>query len=88
MELTAHAKLLASIPMFSSIPHEDLEELSATLTVRDVEQGGDVFRQGDKGAKLYVIQDGEITISVGPCRSKAGSAVQPGAFVISTARRS
>ena len=65
MELSAHAKLLASIPMFSSIPQEDIEDLSATLTVRDLQKGDDVFRQGDKGAKLYVIQEGEVEISVG-----------------------
>jgi len=65
MELSAHAKLLASIPMFSSVPPEDIEDLTHTLTVRDIEAGGDVFRQGDKGSKLYVIVTGEVEISVG-----------------------
>jgi CRP-like cAMP-binding protein len=65
MSLSPYAKLLASIPMFSSVPPEDLEDLTAALTVRQVEKGGDVFRQGDKGSKLYVIEEGEVTISVG-----------------------
>lgn len=58
-------QLLSSFPLFESLSDEHLAHLSDQLEALGVKAGDMVFRQGEPGGKLYVIQEGEIEIAHG-----------------------
>jgi ATP-binding cassette subfamily B protein len=53
---------LQSIPLFSKLESEALNELSKWLTVEQFAAGQDVVRQGDAGDKLYIIGRGQVDV--------------------------
>jgi uncharacterized membrane protein len=56
------ADLLAQIPLFQGLADEDREALAARLTERSLRSGDIVFRQGDQGASMYVVESGAVQI--------------------------
>ncbi len=67
---TSREELLANIPLFESLTHEDLQSLSRRLDEAEYAPGDVVFRQGDEGSSLFIIENGAVEISYG--EGKAG----------------
>ena len=53
---------LKKIPLFASLPDEDLERLCQMVTEVRLPAGTELFTEGSPGDKAYVIQEGEIEI--------------------------
>lgn len=53
---------LRRIPLFSSLPDEDLAELAAVVEEVRVEAGDMLFAEGDTGDRAYIIKDGRLEI--------------------------
>ncbi|HXH37547.1 MAG TPA: DUF1003 domain-containing protein [Thermoanaerobaculia bacterium] len=58
-------QLLANIPLFESLTQEDLNGLTIRLEESDYSPGDVIFRQGDEGSALFVIEEGAVEISFG-----------------------
>jgi len=55
---------IRSVPLFASLHDEAAQELLTLLQGRDVASGTALFRAGDKGDSMYLIQSGRIRIAV------------------------
>jgi len=74
-------ELLANIPIFESLTDEDLQALVARLEEATYEPDDVIFRQGDEGSSLFIIEDGGVDISYGEGRTKVSLAtLYPGQF--------
>jgi len=56
------AELLADVPMFASLAPSTREAVAARATIVSLPAGGWLFRQGDLGDALYVVQTGRLEI--------------------------
>ena len=61
MDLDA-TPLLRSIPLFTGLTDEDLDELGRALVPRSFSAGDMVLNQGDTGDSMYIVEDGECNI--------------------------
>ena len=55
---------IRSVPLFASLKDEAAHELQTLLQIRHVASGTTLFRAGDKGDALYLIQGGRVRIAV------------------------
>src|SRR5215471_4549198 len=58
------SELLATIPLFESLSQDERVALSKGLEERLVEGGETVFKQGDQGGEMYLIESGAVEIRV------------------------
>jgi uncharacterized membrane protein len=58
------ATILAKIPLFESLTREELATLSRGLEEKALESGQTVFKQGDPGGDMYIIEQGAVDITV------------------------
>ncbi len=56
--------ILVQVPLFAGLTEEHLEALAATLRSRRYPKGSVVFHQGDPGTTLYIIEDGEVKLTI------------------------
>jgi uncharacterized membrane protein len=63
-------ELLANIPLFESLTPEDLLSLARRLENAEFGEGEVIFRQGDEGSSLFIIEDGAVEISYGDGKAK------------------
>ncbi len=56
--------LLRGIPIFAPLPPATLEHLASSMERVSFPAGAVVFRQGDEGDRFYVVETGEVGISV------------------------
>jgi CRP/FNR family cyclic AMP-dependent transcriptional regulator len=63
-------ELLANIPLFESLTPDELDALSRRLEQVEYPEGEVIFRQGDEGSALFIIEDGAVEISYGEGRGK------------------
>ncbi len=61
-EMTIEA--LRSVPLFASLDDEAAKDLRNLLSDRVVPQNTRLFRQGDKGDAMYLIESGRVRISI------------------------
>lgn len=61
-EMTLDA--IRSVPLFASLDDEAATELRSLLQTRDVGTGTALFRTGDDGDAMYLIQSGQVRIAV------------------------
>ena len=61
-EMTLDA--IRSVPLFSSLDDDAARELRTLLRVRDVPSGTPLFRAGDIGDAMYLIESGRVSITV------------------------
>lgn len=74
-------ELLANIPIFESLTADDLEALVSRLEEISYAQDDVIFRQGEEGSSLFIIEDGAVDISYGEGRTKVSLAsLYPGQF--------
>jgi CRP/FNR family transcriptional regulator, cyclic AMP receptor protein len=65
----ASPSVLSRVPLFADLPSDELEALSARLRRLRHAKGDVIFRQGDPGTSLYIIQRGTVNITLS---SRAG----------------
>jgi len=63
-------ELLASIPLFESLTSDDLDGLARRLEAVELGAGDEIFKQGDEGSALFIIEDGAVEISYGEGKGK------------------
>jgi len=63
-------ELLANIPLFESLTDEDLDALAKRIEEADYNDGDVIFKQGDSGESLFLIDDGAVEISYGEGRTR------------------
>jgi CRP/FNR family transcriptional regulator, cyclic AMP receptor protein len=68
--LMSRQELLANIPLFESLIPADLDSLSRRLEQAEYADGDVIFRQGDQGSSLFIIEDGAVEISYGEGRGR------------------
>lgn len=61
MQMTSQR--LRNVPLFSSMSPDDLEELMKNLTPKEYNSNEVIFWMDERGDKLYIINEGEVTIS-------------------------
>lgn len=54
--------LLSKIPLFSSLPPEELDNLLTLLDTKDMQDKEILFHEGDTGENLYVVLHGDLEI--------------------------
>jgi CRP/FNR family cyclic AMP-dependent transcriptional regulator len=54
---------LRQVPLFAGVPRSDLADLAGRLISRTFERGTVLFRQGEEGDALYIVQSGAVEIS-------------------------
>jgi CRP/FNR family cyclic AMP-dependent transcriptional regulator len=57
------AELIGRVPMFAALAEEDRRALAAALVRRTVDRGETVFRQGDPGGSLFIVEAGRVKIT-------------------------
>ncbi len=62
MSVSSPQKLLNKIPLFNSLSDSDLESLSESVRLQSLKKGQTLFRKGDEGSSLFIIQQGTIKI--------------------------
>jgi uncharacterized membrane protein len=65
-----HTELLANIGLFESLTDDDLDALSNRLEESDYSDGETVFKQGDEGDSLFIVEEGAVEISFGEGKSR------------------
>src|SRR5437016_482319 len=55
---------IRSVPLFASLHDEATRELRDLLRTRDVEAGTLLFRAGDEGDAMYLIESGRVQVSM------------------------
>ena len=55
---------LRGVPLFESLDDDAADTLCALLTTEECEAGSDLFRAGDAGDSMYLIEEGKIQISM------------------------
>ena len=58
------AELLSKVPAFSGLLPRELKEVAAIVHKREYRAGEPVFTQGDPGLGMYIVQDGEVSITL------------------------
>ena len=64
------AAALARVPLFKGLPTTALAPLGAHVRRRRYPQGAAIFRQGDPGAALCIVESGRIKIALGSAEGK------------------
>jgi uncharacterized membrane protein len=73
--------LIKHMPLFESLADDEVAALAQRLEERAFEAGAAVFRAGDPGATLFLIQEGGVEISTGEGKQKTVLAsLYPGQF--------
>jgi MFS family permease len=55
--------LLRGVPMLSTLPQSQLERLARSLGSMTVPAGRDVFREGDRGDRYWIIERGRVQVT-------------------------
>jgi len=62
--MVADAALLADLPLFATLGPEELSVLARAVELRRLQAGEILFKAGDAGEAMYLVNHGEIEISV------------------------
>jgi hypothetical protein len=57
--------LIRQVPIFAELGADDLEELATVVEERRVDQGKDLFHEGDPGDAVYLIVKGSVRVFTG-----------------------
>jgi CRP/FNR family transcriptional regulator, cyclic AMP receptor protein len=64
------ASLIRHMPLFESLAEDEVTALASRLEERDFDANAAVFKAGDEGSTLFLIQDGVVEISTGEGKQK------------------
>lgn len=62
--------LLSNIPLFESLTADDLKSLARRLENAEFREGEVIFRQGDSGSSLFIIEEGAVEIAYGEGKTR------------------
>ena len=57
-------EVLSKVPAFANLATRELKEVAAIVHKREYRTGEPVFYQGDPGLGMYIVQDGEVSITI------------------------
>ncbi len=57
--------LIRQVPIFADLGPDDLEELATVVEERRIDQGQELFREGDPGDAVYLIVKGSVVVFMG-----------------------
>jgi CRP/FNR family cyclic AMP-dependent transcriptional regulator len=57
-------EIFSDVPIFASLDEESRRELARLCTYCDYQPGEILFRQGDPASAMYLVLDGEVTMSI------------------------
>jgi CRP/FNR family cyclic AMP-dependent transcriptional regulator len=57
-------EVLSKVPAFANLAPRELKEVAAIVHKREYRTGEPVFYQGDPGLGMYIVQDGEVSITI------------------------
>jgi CRP-like cAMP-binding protein len=57
-------EVLSKVPAFANLSPRELKEVAAIVHKREYRTGEPVFYQGDPGLGMYIVQDGEVSITI------------------------
>lgn len=60
--MTENELLISRVPLFATLPPDEIAYLAKSLRVVDIPPGSVVFNEGDPGEHFYIVRDGEIEI--------------------------
>ncbi len=64
--MTTHANaketLISQVPLFSSLPRDEIRHLAQTLRSCELAAGELLFEEGEKGERFYIVLEGELEI--------------------------
>ena len=63
-------ELLANVPLFESLAPDDLRSLARRLENVEYAEDDVIFRQGDDGMSLFIIEEGAVEISYGDGKTR------------------
>jgi CRP-like cAMP-binding protein len=58
-------EILRRVRLFADLDQEEIEEIALLFKERDFPQGETIIREGTGGAAFYVIESGEVTVTIG-----------------------
>src|SRR6266550_4638112 len=70
MKPVTRQELLAHIPLFESLTPQDIDALSNRLEEITYAEGQVIFKQGEEGSSLFIIEEGSVEISYGEGRGR------------------
>ena len=75
--------IIRSVPIFSSLPDEEVERLAATLDLKEIPQGMLLLEEGTRGVCYYIIVDGEVEVikALGTADERELGLRGPGSFI-------
>ena len=59
-----NVETLRAVPLFESLDDDAADTICSMLTPEECEAGAVLFRAGDAGDSMYLIEDGKIQISM------------------------
>lgn len=62
--MACNAQELATVKLFELLDDDELNELAASIDSRSLEAGETLFNAGDYGESLYIVDSGEIELSI------------------------
>jgi len=63
--LSAPVDVLRRVRLFADLDERELEEIARLFKERDFPAGETIIREGSGGAAFYVIESGEVTVTIG-----------------------
>jgi len=57
-------EVLSKVPAFANLAQRELKEVAAIVHIREYRTGEPVFYQGDPGLGMYIVQEGEVSITI------------------------
>jgi small-conductance mechanosensitive channel/CRP-like cAMP-binding protein len=63
-EAQSRERLLRAVPLFARLPAESLSQLALASRLAPFMANEAIIRQGDEGSELFVVQSGEVVVSV------------------------
>ena len=75
--------IIRSVPIFSSLPDEEVEHLAETLDLKEIPQGTLLLEEDARGVRYYIIVDGEVEVikALGTADERILGIRGPGSFV-------
>lgn len=75
-------EFLRQVPLFADLPDEDVDQLFELAEVVELSAGEDLFHEGDKGDRAYIVKSGEVEVIKTSGRRAVLLAVRPTGTVI------
>ena len=76
-------RIIGQVPLFSTLPEDELRHLAQTLRPEIVAPGMILFREGERGDRFYIVLEGEIEIvqAIGTADQRLIAVRGPGQYV-------